>query len=82
MKNKVYTFQFYFVDPETSAYDETEFCSETESEAVKLFKQFCMDEFGIILPASMAVVYNEEDALEYGDRYGTPDELMKRGDEK
>jgi len=50
-----------------------EFCAETKNDAIVLFAEWCimdnkMQEPGYI--ESIEVVYNEEDAKEYGKKYG------------
>lgn len=75
--NKIFTFQFSFVNPKTNKNDETQFCAETQLEAINLFSDWCLsDEKMSNVPKidSINIVYNQADADEYGDEYGTPEE--------
>ncbi|MDD6072466.1 MAG: hypothetical protein PUC12_16890 [Clostridiales bacterium] len=49
-----------------------EFCAQTKNEARKLFNDWCIIDNKMnvpVVPKSIEIVYNEEDALEYGDNY-------------
>lgn len=75
--NKIFTFQFSFVNPNTNREDKTQFCAENQLEAINLFSDWCLsDEKMAHVPKinNITVVYNQYDADEYGNEYGTPDE--------
>lgn len=74
--DKMYTFQFDFKDPDWND-DETQFCAENYDEACSLFESWYLENFRTNIPVreyETSVVYNDDDADEYGDRYGTPEE--------
>ena len=79
IEKKIYTFEYTFKNPdypENNELDATQFCTETKREADRLFKDFLKEE-GLsadIKPENVEVVYNEDDAEEYGKDYGTPDD--------
>ena len=71
----MYTFLFTFINPNTGKEDQTEYCAETDKEAIEGFQDFCADEgFGTVPDYDMEIVYNREDADYYGMNYGYPDE--------
>lgn len=75
--NKMFTFEFSFMNPDTTQDDETQFCAESYDEACGLFEAWYREEFGKNIPVSeyeASVVYDEDDSDEYGERYGTPEE--------
>jgi hypothetical protein len=52
-----------------------EFCAENKIEAVSLFDQWCVDDNKMPAPVlfkCIEIIYNYDDALEYGSRYGNP----------
>lgn len=51
------------------------FAQKTKIEAIRLFKEWCMQDNELLEPiqiTSIQMVYNEDDAMEYGSRYGMP----------
>lgn len=75
--SKTFTFQFNFANPKTKSDDEIQFCAETQLEAISLFSNWALvDEHMDKVPeiSDIQVVYNKEDADEYGDKYGLPEE--------
>lgn len=71
---KVFTFRFYFCN--NGKDDATEFCAETQDEAETLFAEFQAEE-GCDKWEICEVVYNPDDAAEYGERYGCPKEFKE-----
>lgn len=74
---KLFTFQFTFVNPETNARDETQFCASSQMEAISLFTTWCQLDMHfktVPTPSNIEVVYNQSDADEYGNNYGKPEE--------
>ena len=74
---KTFTFEFHFVDPKTNKEDEIQFCGETQLEAISLFSNWAlcddrMKQYPKI--TDIRIVFNQQDADEYGDEYGLPDE--------
>ena len=70
---KIQTYQFNFINPLTGEEDETQFCAYNRTEAESLFYDFCKDEKLGVIPADkvkVSIVYNEDDAKEYGSEYG------------
>lgn len=89
--NKIYTWEFRFINPETKKEDSTQFCASTMEEAMKLFTEWCAKDMRFVLyykPSGVcvlgdmkkdcSVVYNEEDAKEYGENYGSPEDFLSR----
>lgn len=79
---KMYTFQFSFVNPNTGRDDSVQFCAVDFVEARALFGGWIDEERlepAIINEAKCEAVRNEEDAKEYGDRYGDPSDLLITG---
>ena len=73
---KIFTFQFGFVNPNTNNQDTIQFCAETQLEAISLFSDWALsDEKMEKVPKidNIEVVYNKDDADEYGSNYGTPE---------
>lgn len=76
-QNKIFTFQFEFTNPKTNKDDQIQFCAETQLEAIRLFSDWALsDEKMKKVPKidDIELVYNQNDADEYGDEYGTPEE--------
>lgn len=57
--------------------DATQFCAKTEDEAIMLFEDFCADERIDPQEVNIDIVYDEDDAKEYGDDYISYDEYVK-----
>lgn len=79
--NKMYTFQYQFKSTNGfdsySWYDEIQKCAYSLEEANELFWDFIHSEgYNVkdIDILDVSVVYNEDDALEYGVDYGTPED--------
>lgn len=71
----MYTFLFTFINPITGKEDQTEYCAETDKEAVEGFQDFCSDEgFDSVPDYYMEIIYSHDDADYYGMDYGYPDE--------
>ena len=73
--DKIYTFQIVSCDLRTNEEDEIQFCAYDMQEAVNLFYDYC-DDLNLSKeerPAivSIEIVYNKEDAEEYGEAYGS-----------
>ena len=54
-------------------FDNIEFCAKSQKEAIKLFNNWCIEDCKLIIPVpieSIEVIYDEDDALEYGAEYG------------
>ena len=54
-------------------FENIQFCAENELEALNLFKEWCITDNKMnapIEPNFIKVVYNEQDAEEYGSYYG------------
>lgn len=50
-----------------------DFCAENKKEAISLFNQWCVDDNKMLAPVpikSIEIIYNDDDAQEYGDEYG------------
>lgn len=80
--NKVFTWEFHFTNPTTGGEDSTQFCASTFNEAEQLFKEWCYQDEKFV-PGTVGfytyeVVYNEDDAKEYGENYGTPEDFLGR----
>ena len=74
---KIYTFEIDFDNIETGSQDQIQFCAYSESEALKLFNEWCIDDMKMNSPpepAGISVVFDSDDKDEYGDSYGTPEE--------
>lgn len=72
--NKIFTFQIEFNNGKKP--DEIEFCAYTKEEAVCLFNDWCREDENMPRPfpiKSIKVVYNKDDAEEYGTNYGKPE---------
>ena len=75
----MYTFLFTFINPNTGKEDQTEYCAETDKEAVEGFQDFCSDEgFDTVPDYDMEIIYNHDDADYYGMDYGYPDEYPNK----
>lgn len=75
MNKKIFTFSIEYDGLDN--FGTIEFCAKTQSEAIELFKNWCMVDNHLTSPIpiiNITVVYNESDAAEYGDRYGNPSE--------
>lgn len=68
------------------SYDETidgfgiiQFCAQTKDEAITLFKEWCKTDLKNenIDITKIEVIYNENDANEYGDEYMTPEHYVE-----
>ena len=56
-----------------------QFCAKTKEEAICLFNSWCIEDNGLkesIPITAIEVVYNEDDAMEYGSKYGTPKQYI------
>ena len=74
---KIFTFEFHFVNPNTGKDDQTQFCASTQAEAISLFTSWCQQDekyTKVPNPTSIEVVYNEDDAAEIGESYGKPED--------
>ena len=73
---KVFTFKFTFTA--NGKEDSAEFCAHSVAEAERFFEEWFLNEnesnTGEIPFYEVEVVYNEEDADDYGNRYGTPED--------
>jgi len=68
---KIYTYEIDYETPNGGT-DQIQYCARTKKEAIVLLKQECMrNNLGNPIIDSISSVYNEEDALEYGERYGS-----------
>ena len=65
----MYTYQFSY-DPSIDGFGSVQFCASTIDEAVELFKEWEKENGHKIKKYSYNIVYNEEDAKEYGNSYG------------
>lgn len=78
--NKVFTFEIGFMNPKTNQPDQTQFCANNGTEAIALFNDWCKTDEHMDKPAditSVNIVFNQDDADEYGSDYGTPDEYRE-----
>ena len=76
----MYTFLFTFINPNTGKEDQTEYCAETDKEAIEGFQDFCSDEsFNSVPDYDMEIIYSHDDADYYGMDYGCPDEYPDKG---
>lgn len=76
---KIYTFEFHFINPDTNKNDQTQFCAATQLEAITLYQTWCQCDakFKFIPePTSIDIVFNQDDADEYGDDYGKPEDYI------
>ena len=71
-KFKTYEFSWEIDDQP----DATQFCAKTEDEAITLFEDFCADERIDPTEVNIDVVYDEDDAKEYGDDYISYEEYV------
>lgn len=74
---KFFTFEFHFVNPNTTKEDVTQFCAQTQSEAISLFTAWCQQDEKFTKvpdPTSIEIVFNQDDADELGTEYGRPEE--------
>ena len=71
-KFKTYEFSWEIDD----RFDATQFCAKTEDEAITLFEDFCADERIDPTVVNIDVVYDEDDAKEYGDDYISYEEYV------
>lgn len=69
---KIFTFAFYYDEPD-DGFGNIEFCAESFDEAEGLFNEWAVHE-GCPGYTDCEVVYNPDDASEYGSAYGTPEE--------
>lgn len=74
-EGKIYTFEFTYDNPDDD-FHSIQFCAESLAEAEKLFYGWAKGEGNWANPTytNCEVVYDADDADEYGDRYGTPEE--------
>lgn len=75
--HKIFTFRFHFMNPNSGFDDATEFCAETQAEAERLFEMWAInDEHMSYVPSVNEIerVYQQDDADEYGENYGRPEE--------
>ena len=75
MDEKIFTFEFEYRKDGTI--EEIQFCSPSKEEASDLFDYWCLMDERVDNPykvVSITPVWNDNDAMEYGDQYGTPDE--------
>ncbi len=76
MDEKIFTFEFEY-RKDSGEVGEIQFCSATIEEASDLFDYWCLMDERVDNPykiESINPVWNDDDALEYGDQYGTPNE--------
>lgn len=55
-------------------FESIDFCAESRNEAIILFNQWCVDDNKMSAPVpikSIETIYNDNDAEEYGSKYGT-----------
>lgn len=71
-KFKTYEFSWEIDDQP----DVTQFCAKTEDEAIMLFEDFCADERIDPTEVNIDIVYDEDDAKEYGDDYISYEEYV------
>lgn len=70
MRNLIYTYEFVY-DEMVDGFGCIQFCSQTKDEAIKLFTEWQTSNGYLISDYSVNLVYNEEDACEYGRNYGS-----------
>lgn len=76
--SKMFTFEFNY-NFEDDNFHSITFCAHTDREALRLFNDYFACEYNREADYdSVSVVYNEDDADEYGDNYGTPEEFEER----
>lgn len=74
MKQKFFTFCFNFTMPDGTKRTMT-FCTETKNQAMCMYDDCCRNDLNvqkIINPDKITVIYDKDDAAEYGKLYGTP----------
>lgn len=83
--NKIYTFQYQFKSnsgfDSYNGYDEIQKCAYNLEEANELFWDFIHSEGYKVKDIDIldvSVVYNEDDDLEYGVDYGTPEDYAEK----
>lgn len=75
--DKIFTFEIGFRNPKTNKDDQTQFCAKSSLDAIRLFNDWCVTDERMAKPAeinSIDVVFNQDDADEYGSDYGKPDD--------
>ena len=78
MNQKIFTFSIEYDG--FDKFGNIEFCAKSKSEAINLFNNWCINDNHMTSPIpiiNITTVYNEYDANEYGDLYGTPNEYKK-----
>lgn len=72
MAEKMYTYEFRFLNPVTLQEDKVQKCGKNMWEALQLFEQWCKDEKMPSAPRIIKIMlaYNQDDADEYGENYG------------
>lgn len=74
-ERKIFTFHFAY---EGDDFNEIRFCAHTKNEAIQLYNTWCVTDAKQAKPypltEEITVVYDESDAAEYGDNYGSPTE--------
>ena len=69
MAKPIYTYRFHY-EAENDDFTEIEFCASTKREAKSIFYTFCEENKIAPKNVSCEIVFNEDDAEEYGSRYG------------
>lgn len=76
--NKIYTYEYtYELIDQNNRRETIQFCASSNEEAGCLFSDWVSkppNKPSNIYLVKVMVVYNENDAKKYGDKYGTPDE--------
>ena len=67
--SNIYTYEFTY-DEFIDGFGVIQFCAENKKEAELLFDDFCKENNFSVPEYSVDIVYNEDDAREYGDKYG------------
>lgn len=67
--SNIYTYEFTY-DEFIDGFGVIQFCAENKKEAESLFDDFCKENNFSVPEYSVDIVYNEDDAREYGDKYG------------
>lgn len=73
MDDKKIMYTFYITYDGIDDFGSIQFCAESKSEAHALFREWCITDNKMktpIEPNCITVVYNEQDAEEYGSYYG------------
>lgn len=65
----IYTYEFAY-DESIDGFGVTQFCARDKKEAKSLFDDFCKENNISVPEYSVEIVYNEDDAREYGNKYG------------